>query len=108
MSQKESAVEGPSTSMRVKPKRGQSSQSHGQDLMQMINDALAPIHKNLAKLPTKQAIDALLNDLVDRLERKIEEKVEERASAIESGIDQLEQLTRQVLSCELCFSSASL
>ena len=91
MSQKESAVEGPSTSTRVQPKRGQSSQSHGQDLMQMISEALAPIRKNLAKLPTKQAIDALLNDLVDRLERKIEEKVEERASAIESRINQLEQ-----------------
>ena len=71
MSQKEPAVEGPSTSTRVQPKRGQSSQSQGQDLKQMISDALAPIRKNLAKLPTKQTIDTLLNDLVDRLERKL-------------------------------------
>ena len=88
MSEKEAAAEGPNTRYQ-QGRRGQGSQS--QDLKQLISDAIAPIRKDMAKLPTKDTIDTLLEDLINKLDRKIEERIEEKASEISSRIAMLEQ-----------------
>ena len=57
----------------------------------MIADALAPIRNDLAKIPSKETVDAMLDDLLARIEEKIDAKVQERVGELISRVDALEQ-----------------
>ena len=61
------------------------------DFKQMIANAFAPIRDDLAKLPSKETVNAMLDNLLARIEERIEAKVQERVGEFISSVDALEQ-----------------
>ena len=57
----------------------------------MMADALAPIRDDLAKIPSRETVDAMLADLLVQIEGKIEGKVQEKVNELISRVDTLEQ-----------------
>ena len=58
-------------------KSGQRSQEKSEktpDFKQMIADALAPIRNDLAKIPSKETVDVMLDDLLSRIEEKLTQR----------------------------------
>eukprot|EP00795_Rhopilema_esculentum_P007463 gene7463-13234_t len=67
------------------------------DIKQMIADALAPIRDDLAKIPSRETVDAMLADLIVKTEGKIEAKIQERVNEL---ISRVETLEKRVVSLE--------
>eukprot|EP00112_Aurelia_sp_Birch-Aquarium-sp1_P024097 Seg746.3 transcript_id=Seg746.3/GoldUCD/mRNA.D3Y31 product="hypothetical protein" protein_id=Seg746.3/GoldUCD/D3Y31 len=92
----QSTSDGPSTRLQEKTckqrgRRGLEKPETMPDIKQMIADALAPIRDELAKIPSRETVDAMLADLLVKIEEKIEAKVQERVNELVSRVDALEQ-----------------
>ena len=92
----QSTSDGPSTRLQEKTckqggRRGLEKPEQMPDIKQMIADALAPIRDDLAKIRSRETVDAMLAELLVKIEGKIEAKVQERVNELISRVDTLEQ-----------------
>ena len=78
------------TSDRPKPKRGHSIKD---DMKLVVDEALAPIKMEIAKLPQIEAINTLLSNLTASIKAEFEGQLKSRddkIAALENKIDMLE------------------
>ena len=72
------------------------------DVKQLIEDALAPLCSQIVKLPSKEFIQSVINDMSESIGKKLHEQeikignLEERIEVLESKLVVLDRLERRI------------